>query len=115
MINLPTRVFDPFRNMTVGFDDIFDQLSSLSQYEIPNYPPYNIKKVGKDKYQLDMALAGFSKDDVKVEVKGVESKQCLDITKSIEDSLGTVLNREFKPEYYQSVKDVTLQHNKNES
>ena len=53
--------------------------------------------------------------DVKVEVKGVESKQCLDITKSIEDSLGTVLNREFKPEYYQSVKDVTLQHNKNQS
>ena len=67
MINLPTRVFDPFKNMTVGFDDIFDQLSSLSQYEIPNYPPYNIKKVDKDKYQLDMALAGFSKDDVKVE------------------------------------------------
>ena len=69
MINLPTRVFDPFKNMTVGFDDIFDQLSSMSKYvnDIPNYPPYNIKKVGKDKYQLDMALAGFSKDDVKVE------------------------------------------------
>ena len=71
MINLPTRVFDPFKNLTVGFDDIFDQLSSMSRYvnDIPNYPPYNIKKVGKDKYQLDMALAGFSKDDVKVEVK----------------------------------------------
>ena len=71
MITLPTRVFDPFKNLTVGFDDIFDQLSSMSKYvnDIPNYPPYNIKKVGKDKYQLDMALAGFSKDDVKVEVK----------------------------------------------
>ena len=71
MINLPTRVFDPFKNLTVGFDDIFDQLSSMSKYvnDIPNYPPYNIKKVGKDKYQLDMALAGFSKVDVKVEVK----------------------------------------------
>ena len=69
MINLPTRVFDPFKNLTVGFDDIFDQLSSMSKYvnDIPNYPPYNIKKVGKDKYQLDMALAGFSKDDVKGE------------------------------------------------
>merc|ERR1711907_417358 len=61
-------VFDPFKNMTVGFDDIFDQLSTLSQYETPNYPPYNIKKVGKDKYQLDMALAGFKKEDVIVEV-----------------------------------------------
>jgi molecular chaperone IbpA len=40
----------------------------LSQYETPNYPPYNIKKVGKDKYQLDMALAGFKKEDVIVEV-----------------------------------------------
>ena len=71
MINLPTRVFDPFKNLTVGFDDIFDQLSSMSKYvnDIPNYPPYNIKKVGKDKYQLDMALAGFIKDDFKVEVK----------------------------------------------
>ena len=71
MITLPTRVFDPFKNLTVGFDDIFDQLSSMSRYvnDIPNYPPYNIKKVGKDKYQLDMALAGFSKDDIKVEVK----------------------------------------------
>ena len=69
MINLSTRVFDPFKNLPVGFDDIFDQLSSMSKYvnDIPNYPPYNIKKVGKDKYQLDMALAGFSKDDVKVE------------------------------------------------
>ena len=69
MINLPTRVFDPFKNMTVGFDDIFDQLSSMSKYvnDIPNYPPYNIKKVGKDKYHLDMALAGFTKEDVKVE------------------------------------------------
>ena len=63
MINLPTRVFDPFKNMTVGFDDIFDQLSTLSKFETPNYPPYNIKKVGKDKYQLDMALAGFKKEE----------------------------------------------------
>jgi len=44
-MNLSTRVFDPFKNMTVGFDNIFDQLSTLSQYEIPNYPPYNIKKI----------------------------------------------------------------------
>ena len=44
-MNLPTRVFDPFKNMTVGFDNIFDQLSTLSDFDIPNYPPYNIKKI----------------------------------------------------------------------
>mgnify|MGYP003110901298 FL=1 len=68
-MNLPTGVFDPFRNMTVGFDNIFDQLSTLSHYETPNYPPYNIKKIDKENYQLEMALAGFSKEDIDVEVK----------------------------------------------
>ena len=68
-MNLPTGVFDPFRNMTVGFDNIFDQLSTLSHYETPNYPPYNIKKIDKENYQLEMALAGFTKADVIVEVK----------------------------------------------
>ena len=55
MNNLPTTHnrnwvsdFDPFRNMTVGFDNIFDQLSALSHFETPNYPPYNIKKVDKE-------------------------------------------------------------------
>ena len=68
-MNLPTGVFDPFRNMTVGFDNIFDQLSTLSRYETPNYPPYNIKKIDKENYQLEMALAGFSKENIDVEVK----------------------------------------------
>ncbi len=67
MNNLTT--FDPFRNLTVGFDNIFDQLSSLSQFEIPKYPPYNIKKIDDNKYQLEMALAGFAKSDLEVEVK----------------------------------------------
>jgi molecular chaperone IbpA len=67
MNNLTT--FDPFRNLTVGFDNVFDQLSSLSQFEIPKYPPYNIKKIDDNKYQLEMALAGFTKTDLDVEVK----------------------------------------------
>jgi molecular chaperone IbpA len=67
MNNLTT--FDPFRNLTVGFDNVFDQLSSLSQFEIPKYPPYNIKKIDDNKYQLEMALAGFAKSDLEVEVK----------------------------------------------
>ena len=32
-----------------------------------NYPPYNIRKAGKDKYAIEVALAGFNKDDVEVE------------------------------------------------
>jgi len=32
-----------------------------------NYPPYNIRKTGKDKYAIEVAVAGFNKDDVEVE------------------------------------------------
>ena len=32
-----------------------------------NYPPYNIRKTSKDNYAIEVALAGFSKDDVEVE------------------------------------------------
>ncbi len=32
-----------------------------------NYPPYNIRKLGKDKYAMKFALAGFNKKDVEVE------------------------------------------------
>ena len=32
-----------------------------------NYPPYNIRKTGKDNYAIEVAIAGFNKDDVEVE------------------------------------------------
>ncbi len=43
------------------------------------------------------------------EVQGAESKQCLDITLPFEEALGTVLTREYKPEYY-----VSLQQNQDQ-
>ena len=62
-------MFDQFKNLTVGFDDVFEQLSDLTRFEVPKYPPYNIRKTEGNKYQLEMALAGFSKVDLDVEVK----------------------------------------------
>tara|TARA_B100000214_G_scaffold44740_1_gene28148 strand:+ start:191 stop:394 length:204 start_codon:yes stop_codon:yes gene_type:complete len=48
------------------------------------------------------------------EVMGAIGNECQDITKSIEEKLGNVTYVETKPEYYQSRKNVTLQHNQNE-
>ena len=45
------------------------------------------------------------------EVVGEQGGECLKLTKSIEDALGSVVTREFKPEYYNN---VTLQHNQNQ-
>jgi molecular chaperone IbpA len=61
--------FDPFRNYTIGFDRIFDSLLEVSKINTTNFPPYNIRKLGDGKYEIELALAGFTKDDIKVELK----------------------------------------------
>jgi len=50
-------MFDQFENM-LGNGNLAMQ---------SNYPPYNIRKTGSDKYSIEVALAGFSKKDVEVE------------------------------------------------
>ena len=50
-------MFDQFENM-LGNGNLSVQ---------SNYPPYNIRKTGKDKYSIEVALAGFNKKDVEVE------------------------------------------------
>ena len=49
------------------------------------------------------------------EVMGVIGNQCQEITKSIEEKLGEVSYVETKLEYYQTQKNVTLQHNQNKT
>ena len=61
--------FDPFRNYTIGFDNIFDSLLEVSKINTSNFPPYNIRKLKDGKYQVEMALAGFSKSDIKCELQ----------------------------------------------
>ena len=66
-------LFDNFNQLTpyaVGFDRVFDTLNRYVDNNVNStgFPPYNIQKVGDFKYQIDMALAGFSKDDIEVEV-----------------------------------------------
>ena len=46
------------------------------------------------------------------EATGFTSHQCIEITKSIEEKLGSLETRQFKPEFYSN--NVTLQHNQNE-
>jgi HSP20 family molecular chaperone IbpA len=66
--NLP-KDFDKF---FVGFDDQFNRLSKIHDdltKAIPNYPPYNIKKTGDNTYVIELAVAGFGKQDLEVEIK----------------------------------------------
>ena len=64
-------IFNSLRPFSIGFDDMFDQFESLlgngGLSMQSNYPPYNIRKAGKEKYAIEVAIAGFNKDDVEVE------------------------------------------------
>ena len=58
---------DPF---LIGFGREFDRLSTLQKDNSSvSYPPYNVIKIDDDNYRLDLALAGFDKEDVSVSVK----------------------------------------------
>lgn len=58
---------------TVGYDKFFTDLQDLAKNatkNMPSYPPYNIKAVGKDKYVIEMAVAGFAKTDIEISLQG---------------------------------------------
>ena len=70
MTSKDLSIFNSLRPFSVGFDDMFDQFESMlgnGGMVQSNYPPYNIRKAGKDKYAIEVAVAGFNKDDVEVE------------------------------------------------
>ena len=71
-MNRHLSVWDSLRPFSVGFDSIFEEfdrmLDSTERYS-SNYPPYNIKRVNDTDYRIEVALAGYSKDDIEVELK----------------------------------------------
>jgi molecular chaperone IbpA len=68
-------IFNNLRPLTVGFDNVFDQLEYMMEdrfFEkgtVANFPPYNIVKTGENTYDVELALAGFNKNDIEVEYK----------------------------------------------
>lgn len=68
--------YNPFNfpkqfNTTIGFEPILKRLAEISETfpKVPTYPPYNIKKVDENKYVIEMAVAGFGKQDLELELQ----------------------------------------------
>ena len=65
-------VWNSLRPFSVGFDSIFEEfdrmLESTERYN-SNYPPYNIRKLSDNDYKIEVALAGYSKNDIELELK----------------------------------------------
>jgi len=54
----------------IGFDDLFNSLERLSQREDKSlYPPYSIYKDGDESFVISLAIAGFKKDNITIELK----------------------------------------------
>ena len=91
MTSRDLSIFNTLRPFSIGFDDMFDQFENMlgngGLTMQSNYPPYNIRKTGKDNYAIEVALAGFNKNDVEVEFEDnlltVKTKQ---VNKSNENS-----------------------------
>jgi len=61
--------FKDFDKFFVGFDDQFNRLAKIHDdvtKNIPNYPPYNIRKTGDNTYVIEIAVAGFGKQEIDI-------------------------------------------------
>jgi molecular chaperone IbpA len=61
----------PLYRSTVGFDQLANMMDRVLSNDVaqPSYPPYNIEKTADDAYRISLAVAGFSADDLNIEVK----------------------------------------------
>ena len=68
MVKLTHFDINQFAPFTVGFDRVFDKLVDYenTNYETGGFPPYNIRKTDDFKHVIELALAGFSKDEIEV-------------------------------------------------
>jgi len=96
MTNKSLSIFNQLRPVTVGFDPMFDRFERMFDEDSffttgTNYPPYNIVRTGDYTYDIEVALAGFSKKDIEVSYEdGVVSIKSVHETKDDTAAEGTI-------------------------
>ena len=85
--------FAPLYRATVGFDRIADLMDRVLANDVPqpSYPPYNIEKTAENAYRISIAVAGFTPDELTVEVK--EATLVIAARKAPEEPARTYLHR----------------------
>ena len=119
--NKALSLFDNFNQLTpyaVGYDRIFDHLNNYVSNNVTStgFPPYNIRKEGDYNYVIEMALAGFSKKDIEIEV--ADGTLTIRSTKENEENEDTIhrgisyrkFNRKFTIADDIIVKDASLEN-----
>ena len=94
-------IFNQLRPHTIGYDSIFDNFNDMFESSglQTNYPPYDIIKHSDTKYDIQLALAGYSKEDINVEVK--ENTLTIKSVKKDEDDKVKILHRGIAKRYFE--------------
>jgi molecular chaperone IbpA len=116
--NLTTFDRNKFIPYSIGFDNLFDRLFDMDLESSSSYPPYNISKVDDNNYIIEMALAGFNKDDIEIELADseltVRSKKREDSNKDINLIHQGISHRSFNRKFTLSeeilVKDAEMKN-----
>ncbi|GLS19179.1 small heat shock protein HspH [Labrys miyagiensis] len=59
-----TYDFAPFARSAIGFDRLFDLLNAGTVEAAEHFPPYDIVRTGQESFRIDLAVAGFTPDDI---------------------------------------------------
>jgi len=57
------------RNAFLGFDHLFNEIENIASHAKDTYPPHNVVRLSDTEYMVELAVAGFSKKDINIEVK----------------------------------------------
>ena len=115
---MTTIDFSPLFRSMIGFDRLSNALETAYRTEPGGYPPYNVEVFGENDYRITMAVAGFSQEDLAMEVN--ENVLTVSGTRSEEDKTGAkylyrgIANRAFERKFqladYVRVVDARLEN-----
>lgn len=69
LVRIDTNALSQLNRALIGFDNLFDNFEQRMSNQLNNnYPPYNIAKLDEDSYEIQIAVTGFDKDEIVVEI-----------------------------------------------
>ncbi len=67
---MASNELNPLYRTLVGFDRIANLMDQAARLDAaPGYPPFNVEQIGEDEFRIELAVAGFSQDDLSIEFK----------------------------------------------
>ena len=69
MTRITSLDLNPFYRNSIGFNQLFDRITSNIDTASQSYPPYDIIRTGDETYVIQLAIAGFQKADMKIELE----------------------------------------------